>query len=182
MTREHKTPWMPFLTVLLVACGGEPPSEPPVEILTSPPGTSHSKSVSSPRPASERQVYFGDTHVHSDLSLDAYLMGNRGTPDDAYRFAKGEMIRHASGREMQLSKPLDFLAVTDHAYFLGSMRAMAKDGELQDHELAATVRSTNTAEGADNAFAAINQYLSDVARVMAMHDTAIARSGWDETT
>ena len=60
VTREHKTPWMPFLTVLLVACGGEPPSEPPVEILTSPPGTSHSTSVSSPKPASERQVYFGN--------------------------------------------------------------------------------------------------------------------------
>lgn len=176
MTRPIKILLLPILAIMLVACDDETP----VEIIT-PPDATDSSSDTSSIPAADRQIYFGDTHVHSDLSLDAYLMGNRGTPDDAYRFARGEMILHASGREMQLSRPLDFLAVTDHAYFLGSMRAMAKGGEFQDHELAATVRGTTTAEGVDNAFAAIMAYLSEPSRVMAMHDETIARSGWDET-
>ena len=178
MTRHRKILLLPILAVILVACGD---GEPPVASLTPPPGATDSSSDTSPIPAATRQIYFGDTHVHTDLSLDAYLIGNRRTPNDAYRFAKGDMILHASGREMQLSKPLDFLAVTDHAYFLGSMRAMAKGGELQDHELAATVRGATTAKGVDNAFAAIMAYLSEPSHVMAMHDVTIARSGWDET-
>ena len=68
-----------------------------------------------------RRAYFGDLHVHTKFSFDAYLFGTRRTPDDAYRFAKGDAIRHASGFEMQLKKPLDFQSVTDHDIYLGVM-------------------------------------------------------------
>ena len=56
-----------------------------------------------------KNAYFGDTHVHTNLSFDAYLMGTRRTPDEAYEFAKGAAIEHASGFKMQMKKPLDFL-------------------------------------------------------------------------
>ena len=64
-------------------------------------------------------VYWGDTHVHTYLSGDAFGMGTRVSPDEAYRFAKGETIRATGGGEARLRRPLDFLMVSDHAENLG---------------------------------------------------------------
>ncbi len=69
--------------------------------------------------AAGRMAYFGDLHVHTTYSFDAYVFGTRATPSDAYRYAKGETILHPGGFEMTLRQPLDFYAVTDHAMFLG---------------------------------------------------------------
>lgn len=70
----------------------------------------------------ERNAYFGDLHVHTKLSFDAYIFNVRATPEDAYRFAKGETIPHASGMNVRLSgAPLDFVAVTDHSEYIGAM-------------------------------------------------------------
>ena len=73
------------------------------------------------------QVFWGDTHLHTSLSMDAGAFGARLTPDDAYRFAKGDPIQIAplgpdgeGTRTFQLERPLDFAAVTDHAAFLGA--------------------------------------------------------------
>ncbi len=80
-------------------------------------------------------VYWGDTHVHTALSADAYLFGTRLMPDDAYRFAKGEKIRAASGGEVRLHRPLDFLMVADHAENLGVIaRIDAGDESLLETE------------------------------------------------
>ena len=49
----------------------------------------------------KRQAYFGDLHVHTRFSTDAFIFNNRATPDDAYRFAKGEPIAHANGMELR---------------------------------------------------------------------------------
>ena len=62
-----------------------------------------------------RTALFGDLHVHSSWSLDAYAGGNRLGPDSAYRFAKGEKVELQTGAEAQLQTPLDFVALTDHA-------------------------------------------------------------------
>ena len=69
----------------------------------------------------ERNAYYGDLHVHTRYSFDAFVFGTTATPADAYRYARGEPIAHPSGREVQLREPLDFYAVTDHAMFLGVM-------------------------------------------------------------
>lgn len=66
-----------------------------------------------------RNAYFGDLHVHTRYSFDAYAFGTVATPYDAYRFAKGESIKHPAGFDMQLSEPLDFYGVTDHGMFMG---------------------------------------------------------------
>lgn len=67
------------------------------------------------------QLYWGDTHLHTSYSLDAYLLGNRSAdPDTAYRFAKGLPVVHPGHRaRVRIDRPLDFLVVTDHAEFLG---------------------------------------------------------------
>ena len=71
-----------------------------------------------------RNAYFGDLHIHTRYSFDAFLFGTKTTPDDAYAFARGEPILHPAGFEIQLDRPLDFYAVTDHAFFLGMWSAM----------------------------------------------------------
>ena len=78
-----------------------------------------------PAPNPDRSAFFGDLHVHTIYSFDAYAMGTLATPYDAYRFAKGEAIPHAAGFDLQLKEPLDFYAVTDHAMFLGVAREAA---------------------------------------------------------
>jgi hypothetical protein len=71
----------------------------------------------------ERYAYFGDLHVHTTNSMDAFQFGTLATPDDAYRYAQGEAIKHPGGFDMQLDRPLDFYAVTDHGFYLGVVRA-----------------------------------------------------------
>jgi len=73
----------------------------------------------------ERKAYFGDLHVHTAYSFDGYAFGTLATPYDAYRFAKGEAIANPAGFKMQLSRPMDFYAVTDHGMFLGLVKAAA---------------------------------------------------------
>ncbi|MEL0227394.1 MAG: DUF3604 domain-containing protein, partial [Gammaproteobacteria bacterium] len=73
----------------------------------------------------DKNVYFGDLHVHTKHSFDAYIFGTTATPDDAYEYAKGNAIEHPLGYEMQLREPLDFYAVTDHGFLLGSVEGWA---------------------------------------------------------
>ncbi len=72
----------------------------------------------------ERSLFFGDLHVHSSWSLDAFFSGVTARPRDAYRYARGEAIDHVSGEPIQLTgPPLDFIALTDHAEYLGVVQA-----------------------------------------------------------
>ncbi|MDP6471535.1 MAG: DUF3604 domain-containing protein [Pseudomonadales bacterium] len=73
-----------------------------------------------PRPYDPlKNVYWGELHVHTSESLDAVLFGTTATIEDAYRFARGKALRSPGGELMQLSRPLDFVAVTDHAEGFG---------------------------------------------------------------
>ena len=72
-----------------------------------------------------KNAYFGELHVHSSLSFDSYLFGNRLTIDQAYHFAKGTSMENAIGENMRLTRPLDFIAVTDHAESFGLFEACA---------------------------------------------------------
>ncbi len=77
------------------------------------------------------QVYWGDSHLHTSLSLDARSAGVILSPDDAYRFAKGEEITASKGMAVKLARPLDWLAVTDHSDAMGAMnRIIAGDPNL----------------------------------------------------
>ena len=65
------------------------------------------------------RVYWGDTHVHTALSMDAGAFGARLSPDDAHRFARGEEVVSSTGLKVKLSRPLDFLVVADHSDNMG---------------------------------------------------------------
>jgi hypothetical protein len=71
----------------------------------------------------ERTAYFGETHIHTSWSFDAYVFGNMKTgPEDAYKFAMGQPIQHPAGYEIKITRPLDFMAVTDHSEYAGTVR------------------------------------------------------------
>jgi hypothetical protein len=77
-----------------------------------------------------RNAYFGQLHLHTAMSFDAYIIGTRVYPEDAYRFARGEEIERA-GRKVKADAPLDFLGVSDHAEYLGQLTLLDKpDGPL----------------------------------------------------
>jgi len=101
-----------------IACGG-PMSEGPTHGVTDAEKTSAAAGavvVSNPL----RDAYFGETHVHTSFSLDAYIGGARLTPEDAYRFAQGQTVV-VNGQEHDIGRPLDWVAVSDHAEFIGEM-------------------------------------------------------------
>jgi hypothetical protein len=76
-------------------------------------------------------VFFGDTHLHTSISLDAFGDGNSKVgPDEAYRFAKGEPVVSDDGMTNQMSRPLDFLMVADHAEYMGLVQGLADGNEL----------------------------------------------------
>ena len=82
-------------------------------------------SKTKPKPNKDRNPYYGDLHVHTKYSFDAYVFGVTASPDDAYRYAKGEGVKHPLGYEMKLREPLDFYAVTDHGFYMGMIQAYA---------------------------------------------------------
>jgi hypothetical protein len=71
--------------------------------------------------AEETQLLWGDTHLHTNLSPDAFIKGNTtATPDDSFNFAKGAPVIDANSRaKIKIDTPLDFLVVTDHAEYVG---------------------------------------------------------------
>jgi uncharacterized protein DUF3604 len=81
------------------------------------------------------QLLWGDTHLHSSYSVDAYIAGNRtADPDVAYRYAKGEPVVHPYNRtRVQILEPLDFLSVSDHAEYLGIV-PVVMSGEFEQPE------------------------------------------------
>ncbi|SVC36806.1 uncharacterized protein METZ01_LOCUS289660, partial [marine metagenome] len=87
-----------------------------------------------------RNAYFGDLHIHTALSLDAYQQDVRTMPKDAYDFARGKEIPF-HGTVARINRPLDFAAVTDHSEYLGDLgRCTSNDDPMYDTEVCDTVR------------------------------------------
>ncbi len=82
------------------------------------------------------RLYWGDTHLHTGLSADAYINGTRLSAADSYRFARGETVTADNGVQARLRQPLDFLAVSDHSDYLGVYRGLEQsDPTLADWRL-----------------------------------------------
>ncbi|MYE12662.1 MAG: DUF3604 domain-containing protein [Gammaproteobacteria bacterium] len=130
--------------LLLGGCGQAGDGTPDAE-TSSRSWASADADVQEPHPL--RNAYFGDLHVHTANSLDAYTAGVRANPDDAYRYAKGEAVMHPLGYPVRLQGgPLDFYAVTDHAENLGLAAAIADpDSPIAGHPLAKQFRSRDPA-------------------------------------
>jgi len=94
----------------------------------------------------DKNAYFGDLHVHTSWSFDAFIYNVRTDPDDAYAFAKGEPIDHFVLDKIKIERPLDFMAVTDHSEYMGVMKQMIDPKHsLYDIPLATQVRSKERA-------------------------------------
>ena len=154
---KHAAGWLTaFLILGLAGCG---PSEWP-EARESPLGASQSgrlperlltvnpdiieRPVAETERNPERNAYFGDLHVHTTYSFDAFAFGTTVGPRDAYRYALGETIKHPAGFDMTLREPLDFYAVTDHALFLGvAAQAADTSSEISKLEISEPLHNLN---------------------------------------
>ena len=76
------------------------------------------------------QVFFGDTHFHTELSFDAGLIGTSLDVHDGFRMARGETVISNTGQPVQLIRPLDFLVITDHAEMIGLASAIRESSPL----------------------------------------------------
>jgi Protein of unknown function (DUF3604) len=74
-----------------------------------------------------KEAYYGETHVHTAWSFDAFIFGNHTAgPADAYKYAKGQPIKHPMGYDIKIETPLDWMGVTDHSEYVGTV-ALAND-------------------------------------------------------
>jgi len=168
-----------FATALLGGCG-DPKPDVAEKQATPTPQPIERVAPPSPEPQ-DKQAYFGDLHMHTALSIDAFITGTRTLPDDAYRYAKGEAIDHVSGEKIRLATPLDFLAVTDHSELIGVAWDMGDPSSpLSKLPLAAQITSTD--------FAVSQQAFRDIVQSAAAGTVnvtidpelarAAVRSGW----
>jgi hypothetical protein len=109
-----------FLALLLASLAAKaqlPPPESPEDMLSGQyTGTSYSPYAGRSFPTFP---LWGDTHLHTGNSFDAGAFGARLTPSDAYRFARGDAVTSSTGIPVKLSRPLDWLVVSDHSDNVG---------------------------------------------------------------
>lgn len=129
-----------------------------------------------------RNAYFGDLHVHTSNSFDAYVFGVRSTPDDAYRFARGEKIRADAGYDIQLQGPaLDFLAVADHGEYLGIVPAMNTEGNPLSQTETAKIAFGENAQDAAKVFQQIGISFVIGEPIEEINDQGEMNSVWAKT-
>ena len=122
-------------------------------------------------------VYWGDTHLHTNYSSDSGMIGNRLSPEEAYRFAKGEEVISSTGQRVKLIRPLDFLVVSDHAENLGLAPYIAESNP----DLLATEfgKRWHDMVKAGNGYDAFVEWGSSMFTGDKINSAAMKRSVWD---
>lgn len=133
-----------------------------------------------------RQALWGDTHLHTNYSFDAAVLGNRQlTPADAYRLARGDIVTAHNGQKVKLDKPLDFLVVADHAEYLGLIPMLLKKNPLLmkdkvGQRWAQILAADDSLESLGKLFFEIGD---DKAKgVQRLKNRAVTRSAWQDIT
>jgi len=128
---------------------------------------------------------FGDTHVHTSFSMDAGAFGCRLSPRDAYRFARGEELTASTGQRVKLSRPLDFMIVTDHSDNMGFFpQLVAGDAAMLAHPTGRRwYEMINSGKGADAALEIIGAFSQGTfpKEIMSLPGSRAYRSAWQET-
>ena len=108
MSEKNGTASLICLAVLLVGLSG---CSKPTGPTSAPAGAQGQTTSAEARPPRNplRNAYFGDLHLHSGYSMDAFAMGTRTTPDDAFRYAMGETVEYFGHPQKRIAVPLDFL-------------------------------------------------------------------------
>lgn len=152
------------------------------------PGPSDRKVEYSPYPEQQfpNQVFFGDTHLHTSFSTDAGLAGCTKTPDEAFRFAKGETVVSSTGIPARLNRPLDFLVVSDHAENLGLPVALTEnDPALSKNEWGKKIAQTyepRTVEAIGEAYLQWFGSVNNPANGDPMAGSGLTKSAWMRAT
>jgi len=144
-----------------------------------------SKTYSESAPVSSNyatNVYFGDTHLHTELSMDAGAFGNRIGLDEAYKFARGEEVTSTTGLTAKLSRPLDFLVVADHSDGMGLFQALynKEDWIMKYDQGKEWSKLIESGRGAEAALEIIKNF-SQGTMEMDPNDPKLMRSVWDMT-
>jgi hypothetical protein len=128
-----------------------------------------------------KNVYFGEQHLHTVNSPDAFAFGTRNGPDDAYKFCKGEAIKKSTtGKMIQKKTPYDWCAVTDHAEYMGIMPLLLKkDNPMADTDIGKKIASGDPKQG-EAAFQQIITSAANNTPISYMNDPKIMVSIWDE--
>ena len=142
-------------------------------------GGHDSNVVSKPNPLNN--VYFGEQHLHTANSPDAFSFGTRNLPDDSYRYCKGEAIKKSTGGDMvQRITPYDWCAVTDHAVFFGMFPLMLDDSNsLSKTEIGKLIKSGDEKKG-EQAFNLIFESVSSGKPIPYLMDRKTMSSVWEE--
>jgi hypothetical protein len=167
------------LGVLAAGCSRHAPQPKPAAD-TSPAQTAPAVAATDRPPANpERNVYFGDVHVHTGYSFDAFTNGSKTTPQDAYDWAKGKAITGSGlGPDIQIVTPLDFYAVADHAEYMGVFNQMTDpNSPFGQLPIAKRVTSPDSATRMA-AFAEVLRDMSAGRSDPQLADPAAARSVW----
>jgi len=129
-----------------------------------------------------KNVYFGDLHIHTKNSFDAYIFNVRSTPDDVYRFAKGESVRHPSGFDIKIGgDPLDFVAATDHGAYMGILPQLDNpDSPLSKLDIAQGMFGTDPA-AITAAFGKIGGSVRSGKPYPEIYDRDVIDSTWQDT-
>lgn len=127
------------------------------------------------KPNPLRNVYFGEEHIHTSASPDAFAIGSRGTWEDAYNYAMGKEIKlSTTGETIKRSTPLDFIGITDHAEYLNVLPSMIDpNSPLSKSDMAKLLR--------DNPVKAVNLILGSLissAPIEELVDPKMMLSNW----
>ena len=168
-----------FLSFVLSGCGSKAVDIP--AISDSLPTVEKSQAAVERNP--QREAYFGDLHVHTKNSFDAYIFNTRTTPDDAYRFAKGEAIGAVKGVSVKLEgPPLDFLGVTDHAEYLGIIPQMDDpETRIGKTQIARDVFAATDMASAREAFLRVGRSFVLQDPIEELYDHGVMDSVWAQT-
>ena len=131
------------------------------------------------------RVFWGDTHLHTALSVDSTVFGATVGVEEAYRFARGEEVKASSGQRIRLSRPLDFLVVADHAEGLGTIVELFKGNPtlMKDPTLKRWYELFNSGpEGGQEAYTEMNAASAQGNLPAGMADPGLARTIWDRYT
>jgi hypothetical protein len=168
------------LIFLMHGCSKSPEPEQPTTTPAEPAAAAVEPSAPDIATDPLKNAYFGDLHVHTMYSFDAFIFGTRNDPDAAYRFAKGEAIEHASGFKMQMKKPLDFQGVADHGVYLGMLPEMWKpESSVGKHPVAIQIREAKDPVQRNAAFRQLINYVGGLVKDDLL-DQQVVKTAWDE--